>query len=65
MATVDAVERAGQALLDEPLLAANNVLPLLAKLRDPAAHDEVGRCAAHVSPARNLSAGNPIGAQKP
>lgn len=41
MAAVQAVERAGQALLDEPLLAVNNVLPLLAKLRKPNAHDEV------------------------
>ena len=39
---VETVEKAGQALLDHPLVAANNVLPLLAKLRNPAAHDEVG-----------------------
>lgn len=39
---VQSVEKAGQALLDHPLVAANNVLPLLAKLRNSAAHDEVG-----------------------
>ena len=35
-----AVEAAGQALLDAPLQAANNVPQLLAKLVDPAAHDQ-------------------------
>lgn len=35
-----AVEAAVQALLDAPLSAANNVLPLLAKLAEPA-HEEV------------------------
>lgn len=35
------MEAAGQALLDAPLEAANNVPPLLAKLAEPAAHAEV------------------------
>jgi hypothetical protein len=35
-----AVEAAGQALLDAPLQAANNVPLLLAKIAEPAAHDK-------------------------
>lgn len=42
-----AVEAAGQALLDAPLQAANNVPQLLAKLADPAAHDQVEHEASH------------------
>ena len=40
-----AVEAAGQALLDAPLQAANNVPQLLTKVADPAAHDQVSRAA--------------------